>query len=75
MMASIVTLPPDTAIREVARVLAGRGISGAPLVEAIGRLLGVVTEGNLARKLATPASGRRGRPATPTPMTAAPATS
>ncbi len=75
MTASVVTLPPDTAIREVARVLAERGIFGAPSAEANGRLLGVVTEGNLVRGLATPPIGRRGRPATPAPMAAAPATS
>jgi len=54
MTTSVVTLSPDTPVREVARVLAGHGISGAPVVDAAGRLLGIVTEGDLIRRLAAP---------------------
>jgi CBS domain-containing protein len=59
MTTSVVTLSPDTPVREVARVLAGRGISGAPVVDATGRLLGIVTEGDLIRRLAAPADRPR----------------
>jgi CBS domain-containing protein len=49
-----VTLPPDTPLALVARILAERGISGAPVVDTDGRLLGMVTESDLIRRLAAP---------------------
>jgi CBS domain-containing protein len=52
MTTSLVTLPPDAPVEAVARALSERGISGAPVVDATGRLLGMVTEGDLIRRLA-----------------------
>jgi CBS domain-containing protein len=52
MTTSIVTLLPDTPVSAVARILAKRGISGAPVVNAEGQLLGLVTESDLIRRLA-----------------------
>lgn len=46
------TLQPDTPLGVVANLFAERGISGAPVVAADGRLLGIVTEGDLIRRLA-----------------------
>lgn len=54
-----VTLPPDTPLPQVARILAERGISGAPVMDAEGRLLGMVTESDLIRRLAAPEDGPR----------------
>lgn len=52
MTTSLVTLPPDLPVGAAARMLAERGISGAPVVDAEGRLLGILTEGDLIRRLA-----------------------
>lgn len=52
MTTSLVTIPPDAPVEAVARMLAERGISGVPVVDAEGRLLGLVTEGDLLRRLA-----------------------
>ncbi|PWS37541.1 hypothetical protein DFH01_11990 [Falsiroseomonas bella] len=54
-----ITLPPDTPLPLVARILAERGISGAPVVDADGRLLGMVTESDLIRRLAAPEDAPR----------------
>jgi len=64
MTTGLLTLPPDTPVHVVARLLAERGVSGAPVVDAGGRLLGMVTEGDLIRRLAakedSPTSWMRG---------------
>ncbi len=52
MTTDIVTVGPDTPVAELAALLAGRGISGAPVVDSEGALLGLVTEGDLMRRLA-----------------------
>lgn len=52
MTTSLVTIPPDAPLEAVARVFADRGISGAPVVDADGQFLGMVTEGDLIRRLA-----------------------
>ncbi|MCA3321432.1 MAG: CBS domain-containing protein, partial [Roseomonas sp.] len=52
MTTSLVTIPPEAPLDAVARVFADRGISGAPVVDGAGTLLGMVTEGDLIRRLA-----------------------
>lgn len=52
MTADVVTVPPDMPVTSLARLLADRGISSAPVVDSHGRLLGVVTEADLLRRLA-----------------------
>lgn len=54
MSTSLVTVLPETPVGAVAQMLAGHGISGMPVVDAEGRLLGLVTEGDLIRRLAAP---------------------
>lgn len=49
-----VTIPPDMPLPLVARTLAERGFSGAPVTDAGGRLLGMITEGDLIRRIAAP---------------------
>jgi CBS domain-containing protein len=46
-----ITVPPDTPIEAVAALMADRGISGLPVVDADGRLVGIVTDGDLMRRL------------------------
>ena len=52
MTTNLVTIPPETPLASVARLFAERGFSGAPVVDADGKLLGMVTEADLMRRLA-----------------------
>ncbi|MDE2039773.1 MAG: CBS domain-containing protein [Elusimicrobia bacterium] len=49
MSRELITLPPDADISEAARLLSESRISGAPVVDAEGRLLGVVSQTDLTR--------------------------
>lgn len=55
-----VTIPPDATLAMVARILGERGFSGAPVVDKDGKLLGMVTEGDLIRRIAAPEDQPRG---------------
>jgi CBS domain-containing protein len=52
MTPDVVTVPPETPVIAVARLLAERGISAVPVLGAKGEVLGVVTEADLIRRLA-----------------------
>ena len=52
MTTELVTVPPETPVIAVARLLAERGISAVPVLAADGALLGMVTEADLIRRLA-----------------------
>lgn len=47
MTKKVVSVPPEMPINEVARVLLRNTISGVPVVDADGKVLGMVTEGDL----------------------------
>lgn len=49
MNPDVVCLSPKTSVRDAARLLGERGVSGAPVVDEAGALLGVVTQNDLAR--------------------------
>lgn len=51
MTREVVTLSPDMTLEQAAERLVERGISGAPVVAADGRLLGVLSESDLLRHL------------------------
>jgi CBS domain-containing protein len=53
MTRDVATVRPDTTLRKVARVLASHRISGVPVVDAAGTLVGMVTEADLLRTDAT----------------------
>ncbi|WP_217711459.1 CBS domain-containing protein [Actinomadura sp. NAK00032] len=59
MTSDVVTVSPDASFKDVISVLADREISGAPVVDGEGRVIGVVTEADLLRKAAP---GRSGKP-------------
>lgn len=59
MTPDVVTVPPETPVMAMARLLADRGISAVPVVDAAGKVLGIVTEADLIRRLA----GEEDRPA------------
>ncbi len=50
MTKQVVAVGPDLPFKEVARVLVRHGVSAVPVVEAGGRVVGVVSEGDLMRK-------------------------
>ena len=52
MTPDVVTVPPETPVMAMARLLADRGISAVPVVDAAGAVLGIVTEADLIRRLA-----------------------
>ena len=60
MTTSLVVVPPETPVAGVAQLLASRGISAVPVADAEGRLHGLVTEGDLIRRLAEEKRGPLG---------------
>jgi CBS domain-containing protein len=51
MTTDVITVDPDTTVQALATLLAERGISGTPVVDASGRLVGVVSEGDLLHRV------------------------
>lgn len=47
MTTTVITVTPETTVYELAKILATNSIGGAPVVDASGELLGVVTESDL----------------------------
>ena len=47
MSTNIVVVSPDTSVQKAAELMLQRHISGLPVVDSAGALLGVVTEGDL----------------------------
>ncbi len=60
MTPGVVTVTPDATVPEVVRLLLGRGISGVPVVDAQGHVLGMVSEGDLIRRAELGTEKRRG---------------
>lgn len=52
MTPDVVTVPPETPVVAIARLLGERGISAVPVLDTAGTLLGIVTEADLVRRLA-----------------------
>lgn len=52
MTPDVVSVPPETPVLAMARLLSERGISAVPVLGAAGEVLGVVTEADLIRRLA-----------------------
>ena len=52
MSSNLVVVPPDTPVAAIAELLAARGISAVPVVDGAGKPVGIVTEGDLIRRLA-----------------------
>lgn len=50
MTTSVVTVGPDTDVRTIARFLIERRISAVPVVDQAGRVVGIVSEGDLMRR-------------------------
>jgi CBS domain-containing protein len=60
MTRNVVTVSPDTTVAELVNLLLTRNISGVPVVDADGTLVGVVTEGDLVRRSELGTERKRG---------------
>lgn len=50
MTTDVCTVGPDTPLKDVARLLVDRGVSGVPVVDAESRVLGIVSEGDFLQR-------------------------
>ncbi|HET8556558.1 MAG TPA: CBS domain-containing protein, partial [Gaiellaceae bacterium] len=50
MTSDVVTVRPDTSLKDVATILTERRISGVPVVDEGGKVVGVVSEGDILFK-------------------------
>lgn len=56
MTTTLITVSPDTPVLAIAQLMSDRGISGVPVLGEDGALLGLVTDGDLMRRLAADAA-------------------
>jgi CBS domain-containing protein len=50
MTPDVITVDPDTSVQALAKLLSERAISGAPVVDSGGRMVGIVSEGDLLHR-------------------------
>jgi CBS domain-containing protein len=51
MTTEVISVGPDTSVQALAALLSERGISGVPVVDAEGRVVGIVSEGDVLRRV------------------------
>jgi CBS domain-containing protein len=61
MTRSVITIAPDATILEAARTMLQHHVSGLPVVDATGKLLGIVSEGDFIRRSEIGTPPKRGR--------------
>jgi CBS domain-containing protein len=61
MTRDVVSVRPETTLAEAVRLMLARQISGLPVVDGDGRLVGMLTEGDLLRRAETDTERRRAR--------------
>jgi CBS domain-containing protein len=59
MTRDVITVGPNTSVSEIAGLFLRRRISGVPVVDSDGKLLGLVSEGDLVRRVETGTDARR----------------
>jgi CBS-domain-containing membrane protein len=59
MTTGVITVAPDVTVRDIATLLRSKRISGVPVVDAAGHILGIVTEGDLILREAITGEHRR----------------
>ena len=60
MTRDVITVGPETPVAEIVDLLLARGISGVPVVDSDGRLVGIVSEGDLLRRTEIGTEKKRG---------------
>jgi CBS domain-containing protein len=53
MVSPVITMDQDASVRDVAALLVAKRISAVPIVDASGKLVGILTEGDLMRRIET----------------------
>ena len=53
MVSKVITVSPEASVKEVAEILLAKRISAVPVVDRDGRLLGIVSEGDLIHRIET----------------------
>ena len=61
MTRSVISVTPDTSIVEAAGIMLKRHVSGLPVVDAAGKLVGIVSEGDFIRRGEIGTQRKRGR--------------
>jgi CBS domain-containing protein len=61
MTTSVVAVPPNATIADAAKLMLERRISGLPVIDAKGKLVGMVSEGDLLRRVESDTERRRPR--------------
>jgi CBS domain-containing protein len=61
MTRSVITIAPDASILEAAKTMLQHHVSGLPVVDAAGRLVGIVSEGDFIRRGEIGTQRKRGR--------------
>lgn len=61
MTRSVISVTPDTSILEAAAIMLKRHVSGLPVVDAAGKLVGIVSEGDFIRRSEIGTQRKRGR--------------
>jgi len=59
MTQNVITVSPDSEVREIATLLLEHGISAVPVVDDGGKVLGIVSEGDLMRRVENDTSRRK----------------
>jgi CBS domain-containing protein len=59
MTRDVVTVSPDDVVQDVAKLLLKHRISGVPVVDKLGKLVGIVSEGDLMRRAETDTDAHR----------------
>ena len=50
MARKVITVSPNNAVRQAAKVMLEHGVSGLPVVDDDGEVVGIITEGDLLRR-------------------------
>jgi CBS domain-containing protein len=61
MTSPVISVEPDVAVLQAVRIMLQRRVSGLPVIDREGRLLGIVTEGDFLRRAETGTQRRRPR--------------
>jgi CBS domain-containing protein len=59
MVTNVITVGPETSVQDVARILLTNRISGVPVVASDGKLVGIVSEGDLLHRVEAGTERRR----------------
>src|SRR5215475_6221193 len=61
MTSPVISVGPDDSVSQAARIMLQRHISGLPVIDQEGRLVGIVTEGDFLRRVETGTQRQRPR--------------